>query len=217
VLNKKLLGEIVEVEIHYDRYNPALSPKIHKETPGLGIGTIYDLGSHIIDQAFHLFGMPDAVFGDLDRLRPGSKVDDYFEVLLYYPSLRVRLKAGYFVREPLPSYILHGTLGSFLKSRADVQETRLQAHDSPGAGDWGLEPGSARGLLHTEIGGKIVRELYPTQPGNYIEFYDRLHKAIRENQPAPVPAEEGSQVIRIIEMAIESNALKKIIQVESSK
>ncbi len=217
VVENGLLGKITEAEIHYDRYNPALSPKAHKETPGPGIGTLYDLGTHITDQALNLFGMPEAVFADLESFRPGSLIDDYFEILLYYPSLRVRLKSSYLVREPLPAYILHGTEGSFLKHRADIQETRLQAHERPGSPDWGIEPEASRGLLHTQTEGKVMREYIPTERGNYTGFYDALYGAIREQRPAPVTLSEARRVICIIEAALESNAQKKVIQVDSSK
>src|SRR5687767_6483354 len=69
IIRQELLGEIMEAELHYDRYNPVLSPKAHKETPGPGTGVLYDLGSHLIDQAVDLFGKPQAVFGDLNILR----------------------------------------------------------------------------------------------------------------------------------------------------
>ena len=80
-----------------------------------GTGALYDLGSHLIDQALQLFGKPRAVFADIDIMRPVSRVDDYFEVLLYYHYSRVRIKGSYQVREALPGYVLHGSKGSFIK------------------------------------------------------------------------------------------------------
>ncbi len=211
IVRENKLGEIVEAEFHFDRYNEALSPKLHKETPGPGTGILYDLGSHILDQALHLFGTPEAVFADLQAQRPISKVDDYMELLLYYPGLRVRLKGGYLVREPLPAYTVHGTKGSFLKSRADVQEALLQSGVKPDAPGYGIEPVQEQGLLHTSIDSKVVREHVTTEPGNYGEYYARLYKAIREHGPVPVTAAEGVQVIRIIEAAYQSSNEKRII------
>ena len=62
------------------------------------------------------------------------------------------------VREPLPAYILHGTKGSFIKTKSDVQETALQAGVIPGTETWGAEPESERGFLHTEKNGSVIRE-----------------------------------------------------------
>jgi len=211
VVDEKLLGNIVEAEIHYDRFNELLSPKVHKETPGPGTGVLYDLGSHLVDQALQLFGMPDAVFADLSIIRPISKVEDYMEVLLYYPNLRIRLKASYLVREALPSYILHGSKGSFIKSRADVQEGCLQASVSPDVADWGVEPKSEEGILHTEKDGKIIRAHVSTLHGNYLEYYNGIYEAIRNKKQPPVTAEDGLNVIRIIEAAYKSNDEKRVI------
>jgi len=140
VVRNELLGKIVEAEFHFDRFKEELSVKTHKETPGQGTGALYDLGAHLIDQALQLFGMPDKLFSDIRIIRPNSKVDDYFELLFYYPELRVRLKCSYIVREALPAYILHGMKGSFIKTKSDVQETQLQKEISPSAPDWGSEP-----------------------------------------------------------------------------
>ena len=166
VVESGVLGKIVEAEIHYDRFSPALSPKVHKETPGPGRGLLYDLGSHLIDQVLQLWGEPQFVFADLFIIRDHSLVDDYMEVLLFYPGMRVRVKSSYLVREALPAYSVYGHNGTFLKSRADVQEKNLLAGQLPEGADWGIEPESERGLLHTEIDGKVVRELVPTERGD---------------------------------------------------
>ena len=212
VIDENLLGDLVEVEMHFDRYKEELSPKLHKEIPGPGAGVLYDLGSHLIDQALQLFGMPKEIFADIRILRPASQVDDYFELLFYYEKLRVRLKASYVVREGLPGYILHGLKGSFIKPKTDIQETELKEEIIPGNSDWGKEPESERGLLHTEINDKITREYITSEQGNYGEYYDGIYQAIRNNKRLPVTAEQGLNVIRVIETAFESNKAKRIIQ-----
>ncbi len=211
VLNENLLGDIVEVEFHYDRFDANLSYKAHKETPTIGVGSIYDLGSHVIDQTLVLFGMPTAVFADLDSYRPNSKVGDYFDVKLFYPSHRVILKSSYFVREALPGNILHGTNGSFIKTKADIQENVLQAGKMPDSKTWGEEPDEEMGLLHTEKDGNVIKKRIPTLSGNYMEYYDGIFEAIRQNKPLPVTATEGANVIKVIEAALESNQKKKVI------
>jgi len=212
VIDERLLGNIVEAEFHFDRYKEELSPKVHKETPGPGTGSVYDLGSHLIDQALQLFGDPIEIFADIQAMRPISKVDDYFELLLYYPTFRVRLKSSYQVREALPGYVLHGSKGSFIKPRTDVQEAMLQAGKIPGSPDWGTESESEKGLLHTERAGKETREYLPSMKGNYMEFYDGMYNAIRNYEPVPVAPEDGLRVIRVIETAYESSQKKKVIE-----
>ncbi len=208
------LGDIVEAEFHFDRFKEELSPKLHKETPGPGTGALYDLGSHIIDQALQLFGMPQALFADIRTVRPASQVDDYFEVLLYYPSLRVRLHSSYLVREALPGYILHGSKGSFLKAKTNVQEEALDKGMLPLGDDWGKEPESERGLLHTEKDGRVIREYITSETGAYNDYFTALYQSIRNGGPVPVTADEGLNVIRIIEAAFKSSKEKGVIEMK---
>jgi len=160
-----------------------------------------------------LFGKPEKIFADIRIIRPNSKVDDYFELLFYYPKLRVRLKASYIVREALPGYILHGLKGSFIKPKTDIQETLLKEGVIPGKKDWGTEPDTEKGLLHTEIKGKEVIEFITSEQGNYNDYYSGIYEAIRNNQPLPVTAEEGAEVIKIILAAFESSQAEKVIEV----
>ena len=213
VVDEHLLGELIEAEFHYDRYNEQLSYKVHKETPTAGVGIVYDLGSHLIDQVLQLFGMPHSVFADIDIIRPNSKVDDYFELLMFYNRFRARIHSSLLVREQLPAYILHGTKGSFIKGKTDVQEVALQSGKIPDAPDWGAEPNNEKGLLHTEKNGTIVREYISSFNGNYMEYYDGIYKALRLQQQLPVTAEEGLNVIRIIAAAYESTHQMKVVKI----
>lgn len=211
IINEKVLGEIIEAEFHFDRYNPVLSPKTHKETANSGSGILKDLGPHIIDQALYLFGFPNAVFADIRWTREQTIVEDYLDILLYYPYFRVRLKAGFFVREPNPSYVVHGKLGSFLKVRGDIQEDELKIGQKPNLTTWGREKEGNEGLLHTEIDGKITKEKVPTLQGNYYDFFDGVYQSIVNDEIEPVTAQDGVNVMRIIEAAFLSNAQKKVI------
>lgn len=214
VVDQGLLGDIVEAEFHFDRYNPNLSPKTHKETANAGAGIIKDLGPHLIDQALYLFGYPDTVFADIRILREGSLVDDYMDILLYYPDKRVRLKAGFFVREAIPAYAVHGKKGSFLKSRGDIQEDMLKTGEKPNVTTWGTEPEDKSGLLHTEINGEIIRKTIPTLQGNYYDLFDGLYVSITQDKEEPVTAEDGIRTMKIIDAAIASSEQKRSIDLK---
>ena len=101
IIDDGMLGDIVEAEFHFDRYNPILSPKQHKESANPGAGILKDLGPHIIDQALFLFGIPEAIFADIRLIREATLVDDYIDILLYYPDFRVRIKAGFLYENPI--------------------------------------------------------------------------------------------------------------------
>lgn len=214
VVEQGLLGDIVEAEFRFERYNPNLSAKAWKESANAGAGVLKDLGPHIIDQAVNLFGMPESVFADIRKVRNNSEVDDWFDILLYYPDKRVRLKAGFFVREGVPAYLVQGRKGSFLKSRGDVQEEVLKTGQKPDLESWGTEAPENAGLLHTEVDGEIIKKTVPTLQGNYYALPDGLYQSITEDRPEPVPAEDGVKTMKIIEAAIESSSLKKVIDLK---
>jgi predicted dehydrogenase len=211
VLDEGWLGEIIEAEIHYERFKPQLSIKVHKETLSAGSGLLKDLGPHLIDQALCLFGMPDALFADLRIIRQDSQVNDWFDILLFYPGVRFRLKSSLVVKEPLPGYVFHGTRGSFIKGRTDIQENELLAGKTPNLDDWGTEPASEAGLLHFEKDGIGTRGTIQSLQGNYYGYFDEMYKAIREDKPVPVSADDGIRVMQLIEAAEQSNAEKKLV------
>jgi scyllo-inositol 2-dehydrogenase (NADP+) len=211
VIDSGVLGEINEMEIHFDRFDLQLSPKKHKEEPNAGSGIMRDLGPHVIDQALYLFGMPEAVFADLRVTRPESVVEDYFDILLYYSSFRVRIKGGFIVKEPLPAYIVHGTKGSFLKFRADVQEADLQKGLLPNIANWGTEPQEKQGFINYDMNGTTIRQKIKTLQGNYLEFYNGVYTALTQNAPMPVTVDDGIRVMQIIEAAFRSSEEKRVV------
>ncbi len=203
------LGDIVEAEFHFDRYNGAKSPKMHKELPGPGAGIIFDLGPHIIDQALYLFGKPTHVFADLRKTRPGTEVDDLFEILLYYPEMRVRLKAGYYFKVPVPAFQLHGKLGSFIKTRSDRQEADLDAGRKPEGDSWGQESPNDFGVIQVDGGNP---ERVPSEKGNFMAFYENVFQSLRGDANPAVSVREGIYSMRVIDAAIESSRTKKVIK-----
>jgi scyllo-inositol 2-dehydrogenase (NADP+) len=211
VISDGVLGEIVEAEFHFDRYNPKLSPKQHKETANAGAGILKDLGPHLIDQAVYLFGFPNAVFADVRTTREHSLVDDWIDIVLNYDTFRVRLKASFFVREAIAAYQVHGKKGSFLKPRGDVQEDDLKLGKKPNLELWGKESIEKEGTLHTDIDGVLMHGKIPTLQGNYYAFFDGVYDSIVNNTVEPVTAQDGIRVMQIIEAVIKSSELKKLI------
>jgi predicted dehydrogenase len=211
VVNENLLDDLVEVEIHYDRYRVELSPKVHKETQVPGAGLLYDLGPHLIDETLQLFGKPDAIFADLEIMRPLSVVDDYIELLFYYPKKRVRIRASNIVKAALPGYILHGLKGSFIKTRADVQEKDLIAGRSVLEAQWGIESEDEKGILTTMTSGGEKVELLQAPKGNYMEYFDLIYAAIRQQAEVPVTATQALKNIKLIEVAIMSSKERRVV------
>ena len=207
-----MLGTLVEFESHYDRFRNYLKPGAWRENDEPGAGILYDLGSHLIDQPLVLFGFPQAITADIRVQREGTKATDNFELILHYPNLKVTLKAGMLVSQPLPRYVLLGDKGSFVKYGLDVQEVALKAGlTSHTKNDWGVEPESVWGNLVTEINrlnfsGKIQSEI-----GDYRGYYANVRDAIVDNKPLDVTAAHARNIIRIIELATQSHNEKRTI------
>ncbi len=208
------IGAFLDIQISFERYRTTLSPKVHKETNTPGSGVLFDLGPHLVDQALLLSGMPSSVFADLRTTRKVGKIDDYFTLLLYYPTHRILLTSGMVFMQQLPAYKIYGTKGCFIKDRADVQEDDLLAGKKPNTPNWGLEHKEKWGVLSTDTDGKISTESIPSLAGNYGTFYEKMAYAINHNEPVPTSAKHGTDIIRILEAARKSFAEKKVITLE---
>ncbi|MDU1522698.1 MAG: oxidoreductase, partial [Actinomyces sp.] len=164
------LGEIVEIESHFDYYRP-----VAETQPGLPQdGSFYGLGVHTMDQIISLFGRPDHVAYDIRSLRNKANPDDTFEAQLFYGDLKAIVKTSHLVKIDYPKFIVHGKKGSFIKYGIDQQETSLKANIMPG------EPGFAAddsvGVLeYVNDEGLTVREELKPETGDYGRVYDALY------------------------------------------
>jgi scyllo-inositol 2-dehydrogenase (NADP+) len=213
IISQGLLGRIVEYEAHYDRFRNYVQPNTWKEAQGPGSGILYNLGSHMIDQALTLFGKPIWVDARVGVQRTSGQVDDYYDIRMQYADKLIILKSSYLVREPGPRYVVHGEQGSFVKYGLDPQEQALAEGHLPGSVGWGLDLPEYWGKLNTEHNSEVLNVCYETLPGNYPAFYDGVYQAIRKGTPPPVAAQEALTYIEIIEACYESNCLKRAVEI----
>lgn len=214
IIDHRLLGKLVEFEAHFDRYRPAVRTGSWKEEDKPGTSSLYNLGSHMIDQALVLFGWPKSLFASLSIQRSKAKVPDNFEVVLHYKDLKVTLKSSYLVREPGPRYILHGTDGSYIKYGTDSQEALLNAGHSPLEENWGAEPEAQWGKLNIQWQRLHFVGSIATMRASYLGFYENIYNAIRKDEPLLVKPEEALKTIALIEAAIKSNSEKRIVSLD---
>lgn len=212
VLASSVLGTVVEMEVHYDRYRLGLRPQAWREKPLPGSGIFYDLGAHLIDASLELFGKPTELTCFMTTQRPGGlKVEDNFELILWYPGIKVTLKSGMLVKEPGPVYTIYGHNGTFIKYGMDVQEEALKAGHKPSEPGWGVEPESIWGHVTYDKEGKTVAETIPSEPGRYQDLFRNVYEAIAEGKELIVKPEQARTTIRIIELAFQSSREKRTI------
>ena len=209
-----LLGRLVEYESHYDRFRSAPKPNAWREAEGPGSGILFDLGSHLVDQAQVLFGLPRTITADIRIQRDFATTDDNFELILDYERLKVTLEAGMLVREPGPRFALHGTRGSFVKFGMDPQEEALKAGRTPAGPGWGEEPEERWGTLDAEIGGLHVAGRVETVAGAYQAFYRNVLDAIAGRAEIAVTPDEARNTIRTLELAVQSNRERRTVNGE---
>ncbi len=209
ILEEKKLGKVVLYEAHFDRFRKEVNQNWKEDKSNPGSGILYDLGSHLIDQALQLFGTPKEVFADIRIQRKDAEVPDYFELWLYYPNLKVSLNAGMLVKEKGPTFSIHGTKGSFLKFGEDPQEELLKIGIKPnGNWGWGIEPNEIWGKYSTMEKAAIIE----SEQGDYRKIYENVHQVISGNEELLVKPEEARDVIRVIELALQSNSEKRRVK-----
>src|ERR1700683_5098830 len=207
LLDSDQLGRLVKFESHYDRYR--LAPRLHawREDGSPGGGVLFDLGSHLVDQALVLFGVPQSVWASVRVEREGARSDDAFDLYLHYPAsgLGVWLRATCLARAPGARFTLNGTLGTFRKFGIDPQEAHLLAGDMFSSKPWGLENPEHWGTLTMDEGGEPISTRIPTEPGDYRGYYINLRDAIHGNSALDVTPLQAWKTIRTLEMALESS------------
>jgi len=209
VIQNGAIGRIRFFESHFDRFRPGVRDR-WRERLGPGTGSWFDLGSHLLDQALCLFGMPQKITARCLDLRDHSKTTDYFHVQLHYLDCEVILHGSPYAAGPNPRFQMQGTKGSFIKYGFDPQEGQLRSGMAPGSRGWGEEDKERFGMLFTEIGNEIVTTL----PGCYQSYYAGMADAINFKKAVPVSAEEALQVIQLLDMAEKSSQLGRTLAVE---
>ncbi len=206
VVRQGLLGNVHEFNSHFDRFKPQLKQGSWKEEPGPGTGMLFDLGSHLIDQAIHLFGLPQRIFADLRTQRPGSRIDDHFDVILDYDRMKANLRCGTLVREKPPRFHVLGDQGAFMKYGMDPQEAALISMPVP---RWhplqGVDEEADWGTLHTDLNGVTFRGKVETKVGDYRGYYRNVAAAIRGIEALVVKPEQVVKLMKILELARQSN------------
>ncbi len=209
--NINRLGKIYLYEAYFDRFRPIVNLQKWREQDGIGTGILYDLGSHLIDQAINLFGKPQKVSADLQMQRPNAQAVDYFHLTLFYNNLRVILGSSSIMASARPTLAAYGDQGSFVKFGLDPQEEALRSGLSPLDANYGKEPILNHGKLTRFTDNQLIEEELPSEKGNYLEYYQGIYQALSTNAPAPVTAYSGLAVIQVIEACIKSASLGSVI------
>lgn len=211
VLAEKKLGRLIEFESHFDRYRTFIAPDTWKEEGDEYSGVLYNLGSHMVDQVYVLFGKPKAVTAHLKIVRTAGVVTDYYDIRMEYDGFSALVKCSYLVKNAGPRYTIHGEFGTFYKSGIDPQEELLKAGKLPVGDNWGTEEPDEWGTIFYEKDGEDIEELVETVPGDYTIFYKNVYDTIRNGAELFVKPNETIEVLKILEACLKSSNEKRTV------
>jgi predicted dehydrogenase len=211
LIHENPLGRLVYLESVFDRWSPGSTRRPWKDDPAQGGGILLDLGTHLADQAFVLFGKPQAVSAEISRERDGEGSEDSFTLRLRYPGLSVTLASNCLSTLPRPRFHLRGTKGNFRKYGLDPQEAALGKITRIADAEWGKEPPSNWGTLSVDVDGNMVTCPVEPIPGDYRLYYAGIRDALLGKTPPPVTAVEAWRVARLLEWTRESSEQRREI------
>ena len=208
VVTEGAIGRVVTFESHFDRFRPERKPNAWREEELPGSGVWFDIGPHLFDQALLLFGIPDAIGADIRVEREVAVVDDAFDVTLHYANVRALLRSSMLARPVGPTWIVHGTNGTFIKYGMDPQEGALKEGRTPAEPEWDAEPAELYGKLVTAEGTRVV----PTLRSSFAHYYENVRDAVLGKAQLAVTPEWSLDVMRGLVLALESSRQRRILE-----
>ncbi|MGV9878285.1 Gfo/Idh/MocA family oxidoreductase [Streptomyces sp. NPDC003006] len=217
------LGDVWRFESRFERWRP--KPKGGWRESGnpeeIG-GLLYDLGSHVVDQALVLFGPAVSVYAESDVRRPGAEADDdTFIAITHANGVRSHLYVSATTAQLGPRFRALGSKAGYVKYGLDPQEAALRdgrrpatqntrdARDAQNTRDaqstqdpWGVEPETMWGRIGSGEspatgGGRPV----PTLPGDYPAYYAAIADALRGTGDNPVTAHQAAAALDVLQAA----------------
>jgi predicted dehydrogenase len=177
------LGQVTRFESRFERFRPQIKEGWREEgDPALGGGTLLDLGPHLVDQAIHLFGRPETVYGEVITRREGALVDDdAFIALTHEGGVVSHLWMSAIAPLYGPRFRVSGTERGFASDGLDPQEDQLRQGMRPGDPGFGEREG--------------------LETGNYAAFYEGVRDWVQGDAAAPVDPWDAVQVLEVLEQA----------------
>ncbi|VDG25264.1 Gfo/Idh/MocA family oxidoreductase [Lactiplantibacillus mudanjiangensis] len=202
VIESGKLGDLLEVEMSYDYFRPEVPTNVDHFS--LDTSYLYGHACHTLDQVISYFGRPDDMHYDVRQLLGADRMNDYFDLDLYYGTLKVSVKSSYFRIKARPSFVVYGKKGQFVKAHKDRQEYDLKHFYLPvGHPDFGIDQPEDYGTLtYMDDNQQYHEEKVVSEVGDYSRVYQGLYAAIIDGKPKTVKDEETILQIEMLETGI---------------
>lgn len=197
VIESNKLGDLLELEMHFDYFRPEVP---ENSTYSRIDSFLYGHACHTLDQVISYFGEPDEVYSDVRQLLGKGRMNDYFDLDLYYGKLKVSVKSSYFRLTPRPSFIVYGKKGSFVKETKDRQEEHLKQFYMPTEPDFGVDlPQHYGTLTYMDDDNHYHQEKVISEVGDYSRFYEDVYQTLINKQDKVVKDKQTLLQIKLLE------------------
>lgn len=201
VIEKGFLGDLLEVEMHYDYFRPEIPESVKSFSAYTSY--LYGHGCHTLDQVISFFGEPDDIHYEVRQLLGKGRMNDYFDLDLFYGQMKVSVKSSYFRLKERPSFVVYGKKGMFVKHTKDRQEEHLKLFYMPENADFGIDlPEHYGTLTYVDSEGKYHEEKVISEVGDYSRVYEGLYEAIINGKEKTIKDEETIMQIKMLETGI---------------
>lgn len=202
VIESGKLGDVLELEMHYDYYRPYIPENCHEYKQADTY--LYGHGCHTIDQVISYFGKPDTIHYDVRQLLGQNRMNDYFDLDFYYGKLKVSVKSSFFRVKERPSFIVYGKKGMFIKEKKDRQEEHLKYFYLPNNPDFGIDSINDYGIIsYYDESNTCHEEKIVSERGDYGRVYDALYDSVILGRDKLIPDEQTILQISILEKGTE--------------
>ena len=202
VIESGKLGEVLEVEMHFDYFRP----EVPNQSNRLDVinDFLYSHACHTLDQVISYFGEPLDVHYDVRQLLGPNRMNDYFDLDLYYDKgLKVSVKSSFFRIKERPSFAVYGTQGCFIKETKDRQEEHLKLFYMPTNPDFGVDlPEHYGELTYRDEEDKYYQEKVVSEIGDYSCVYEAVYQTLINGADPVVKPEQTLAQIKMLEKGI---------------
>lgn len=194
------LGEVRQLESRFERWKaPGNDPaKLWRsQGPDEAGGVVYDLGSHLVDQAIQLMGPVADVRAEITSYGGTAGPDDGFLSLRHAGGGVSRLWMSSVAAQPGPRFRVLGSEGAFVSWGLDVQEPQLAAGLDPADPAFGIPPEESWPV----VGVSGAADAVTPERGDYPAFYAGVAEALDSGTSPPVDSRDAVEVVRVLEEA----------------
>jgi predicted dehydrogenase len=193
------LGEVRRFESRFEWWKPEPAASWKTATPVAdGGGILFDLGTHLIDQAVQLFGEVAELHAEVRSRRADAAADDdVFLALEHASGVTSHLWMSSVAPQSGPRFHVLGSEAGFTSWGLDGQEPALLAGARPGDPGFGETPEDRWG----SVGAADDVHPEPMERGDYAGFYGELADALLRGAPMPVDPADAVGVLEHIEAA----------------